>query len=104
MFKSTKATIALSCCLVFVMTLFMSVGYATVFETLSITGTAEYQKEPALIYITEVTYVSHSGSVSVKEGEKPQFSKVGVYLTTIKHNNFTLGVRRKDERRARRDP
>ena len=90
MFKSTKATIALSCCLVFVMTLFVSVGYATVFETLSITGTAEYQKEPALIYITEVKYVSHDGRVTVNGAEKPELNKVGEYLTTIKHNDFTL--------------
>lgn len=92
MFKSTKAVIALSCCLVFVMTLFMSVGYATVFETLSITGSAGFQEEPALIYITEVKYISHAGRVTVTG--TPQFSKVGEYLTTIKHNDFTLNYQR----------
>ena len=90
MLKSTKATITLSCCLVFVMTLFMSVGYARVLDTLTITGTVEYQKDPALIYITKVEYVSHAGRVTVNGAEKPELNKVGEYLTTIKHNDFTL--------------
>ena len=87
MFKSTKATIALSCCLVFVMTLFMSVGYARVLDTLTITGTVEYQKDPALVFIVDTAVSASGGNLS---GDTPSVTKVDKYLRTMKNSNFTL--------------
>ena len=88
MFKSTKATIALSCCLVFVMTLFMSVGYARVLDALTISGTVEYQKDPALVFIVnaEVFDYNKDNVTGV-----PSVEKSGPYVLQMNNSSFTLG-------------
>ena len=87
MFKSTKATIALSCCLVFVMTLFVSVGYARVIDALTISGTVEYEKDPALIFIVDAKVVGTSGN-NVTGDVKVE--KDGPYVLEMKNYDFTL--------------
>ena len=87
MFKSTKATIALSCCLVFVMTLFVSVGYARVIDALTISGTVEYEKDPALIFIVDAKVIGTSGN-NVTGDVKVE--KDGPYVLEMKNYDFTL--------------
>ena len=87
MFKSTKAVIALSCCLVFVMTLFMSVGYARVIDALTITGTVEYQKDPALVFIVDASVTESGGNLS---GDPPSVEKSSPYVLQMNNSPFTL--------------
>ena len=84
MLKSVKAIGLLG--LLLCMTLFISVGYAAFSDYMQIDGTAQYT-EPELVYIKDVRYVSKSNS---NVTGNPEFTKVGPYLTTIKHNDFTL--------------
>ena len=83
MLKSVKAIGLLG--LLLCMTLFISVGYAAFSDTMQIDGTAQY-KEPEMIYIKEVAYVSKNNNVT----GTPEFTKQGNFLLSIRHNNFTL--------------
>ncbi len=88
MLKSTRAVIAWLCLLISFMTVFVSVGYARVITTLTIAGTADYQKEPALVYITNAKIVDdRTSNVS---GETPTVTKIGPYVLTMENSAFVL--------------
>ena len=67
------------------MFMFISVGYARLTDTLSITGRAEI-KEPEMVYITKVE-VNTDKSVLI-EGSNPKVEKTGVLV--FQHHNYSL--------------
>ena len=86
MLKSMKWTVLGTCVMLSLMTLFVSVGYATLTGQLTISGTTEWN-ETANIYITDIQVTNQSnvsGTVSV--------TKTG--FVVFEHGNYTLNRQR----------
>lgn len=86
MLKSMKWTVLGTCVMLSLMTLFVSVGYATLTGQLTISGTTEWN-ETANIYITDIQVTNQSnvsGTVSV--------TKTG--FVVFEHGNYTLDLQR----------